>query len=499
MEHVLGLIRRNVGPVIGALAFVVAALAAPPAGGAVIGVTTTVDQTGVAPGCSLRQAVSAADLDVAQGGCPKGSGADTIRLQSGVYPLTLPGAAELLNQTGDLNVQNAGAITIEPAGNGPVTIDANQLDRAILNDGGGSLSLHDITIRRGSLDGMVDGAGILNASGKLTLEGVTITGSRAQAGDGGALANYDALVVLNSTLSGNNAKGNGGGLYAAGGTTNSIRSTTISGNAADAFGTNSGDGGGIASAATATVNATNTIIAGNFDNSPGAGSVAPDCSTGPSFFPRHTLLGDPSPALCLVGFDPGTNLTGDPRLGPLADNGGLTPTRLPLAGSPVIDAGGSAAPDACPALDQRGVTRPKGAGCDIGAVERDPLGIDAEAAGAGAGASAARLFLAKPRPRRTRVRRGATVRYRLRVRNTGGSAARRVRVCLAISKSGRRAVKPIGRRCRRLGRIAAGRTKVARFSVRVRKGARAGKVKIRFKVRAAGLKARKRTAVLRVR
>jgi hypothetical protein len=57
----------------------------------------------------------------------------------------------------------------------------------------------------------------------------------------------------------------------------------------------------------------------------------------------------------------------NPRLGPLANNGGPTPTRAPLAGSPAIDTG-PAAP--CPtAVDQRGVARPQGQRCDIGAVE----------------------------------------------------------------------------------------------------------------------------------
>jgi hypothetical protein len=52
----------------------------------------------------------------------------------------------------------------------------------------------------------------------------------------------------------------------------------------------------------------------------------------------------------------------DPQLGPLAANGGPTLTRAPAAGSPAIDHG-------CPATDQRGVPRPQGPACDIGAVE----------------------------------------------------------------------------------------------------------------------------------
>ncbi len=55
----------------------------------------------------------------------------------------------------------------------------------------------------------------------------------------------------------------------------------------------------------------------------------------------------------------------DPLLGPLADNGGATQTFALLPGSPAIDAGQSTG---CPP-DQRGVVRPQGAACDIGAFE----------------------------------------------------------------------------------------------------------------------------------
>jgi len=76
-------------------------------------------------------------------------------------------------------------------------------------------------------------------------------------------------------------------------------------------------------------------------------------------------------ALCV---DNGGNLDSDPLLGPLQNNGGATPTFLPGIGSSAIDNGLDIVCSAGPAhaRDQRGVARPQGAHCDIGAVEVQP-------------------------------------------------------------------------------------------------------------------------------
>ena len=72
---------------------------------------------------------------------------------------------------------------------------------------------------------------------------------------------------------------------------------------------------------------------------------------------------------------PGDLSNTDPRLEPLRakaalpNHGGFTPTLALLPGSPAIDAGDDAV---CPATDQRGVARPQGAACDIGAYEFQP-------------------------------------------------------------------------------------------------------------------------------
>ncbi len=80
----------------------------------------------------------------------------------------------------------------------------------------------------------------------------------------------------------------------------------------------------------------------------------------------------------------GDRVDTDPRLGPLADNGGPTLTLALLTGSPAIDAGLD-----CPAVDQRGVARPQGPGCDIGAFELVPTPPAADG-DAGPGSAAGR-------------------------------------------------------------------------------------------------------------
>jgi hypothetical protein len=65
----------------------------------------------------------------------------------------------------------------------------------------------------------------------------------------------------------------------------------------------------------------------------------------------------------------------DPLLGLLADHGGPTWIRPPLLGSPALDAIPIGTPGLCDGAvptDQRGIPRPQGGACDIGAVERSP-------------------------------------------------------------------------------------------------------------------------------
>jgi CSLREA domain-containing protein len=351
---------------LGALAIVLVSLAglaaSPVAGATTIAVNTTTDQYGAGGKCALREAVEAANSDAAFGGCAAGSAVDQVKLRRGIYRLTIPPAGGDFNDSGDLDI--GGSLSITRKGGGAVSIDAGGIDRAIQSNGP-SLELRNLTIRNGHSPD--NGGGILNVLGQLTLERVTLAGNRAEI-DGGGLSNYSNASLLNTTISGNRAKGSGGGIQAPGSSATTLRNVTVAGNTADADASGNGEGGGFS--AQDTFSTYDTLIGDNADASPDAGDKNPDCYSGPDFFPRFTLIEVFKPATCLVGFNPGSNITGmDPDLGPLRDNGGGTRTRA-LLGGPALNAGGSSGIDTCATTDQRGLPRALAGQCDLGAYER---------------------------------------------------------------------------------------------------------------------------------
>jgi hypothetical protein len=135
--------------------------------------------------------------------------------------------------------------------------------------------------------------------------------------------------------------------------------STVSGNSADDSydGYGMGFGGGIQGGP---ISIYQSVIAAN------ASYMGADCSVGVPTSLGYNLGDDTS-----CGFtEPSDLVVVDAMLGPLQDNGGPTETHDLLPGSPAIDAGSMDCPP--PDTDQRGVARPQGAGCDIGAVEYVP-------------------------------------------------------------------------------------------------------------------------------
>lgn len=191
-------------------------------------------------------------------------------------------------------------------------------------------------------------------------------------GNGGGVAIegsfFDAVAFTNTTVSGNWSGSNGGGLWSA--TPLTLRHSTVANNRAVDTLAGLGRGGGIY-AEFWRVTLDHTILANNL----GGGQMtpaAPQDTVGP-IDARYSLVEAPDRAITAIGGS--VNLVGvDPRLAPLADNGGGTMTHALLAGSPALDAGDPAlAPGqgGAPEFDQRRApfTRLAGERVDIGAFE----------------------------------------------------------------------------------------------------------------------------------
>ncbi len=203
------------------------------------------------------------------------------------------------------------------------------------------------------------GGGIYNDRSSPTLVNVTFVGNRADDSGGGGMYNIDSSPILtNVTFSGNVAtttSGSGGAIE----NNNSaaeLYNVTIVSNTAEAV----NGGGGMNNFGTALPRLHNVIIANNGNG---------DCQGAVSPLSEYVLIKDITSA-CNLSNGVLPNILGlDPLLGPLQNNGGATLTHAPLPGSPAIDAGDNAL---CPATDQRGLSRPQGAACDMGAVEAPP-------------------------------------------------------------------------------------------------------------------------------
>ena len=362
-------------------------------------VTTTSDTVATDGYCSLREAIIAANKDQASssqpGECPAGSGTDTIVLPAGTFTLTRTDKGqEDSSSTGDLDISSNMSVQGAGADKTFIVASTNFNDR-IFQILSGKVTISGATIRGGNVSKQ-DGGGILNA-GNLSLEAVVVTGNKTtgngggvantSAGtlaiskstisnntagvNGGGLANFGASTFANDTVSGNTAAAAGGGLYTAGNAT--LNNLTIAGNVADSDQNGSGDGGGLFQSA-GTLNLSNSIVAGNLDRSNKV--QYPDCAGALASLGYNLIQ---STAGCSISGTTTGNLLGlSPALGLLQDNGGPTPTMALQNGSPAVDAGSPALPGvgggACEIADQRGVSRPQGLHCDMGAFElENPL------------------------------------------------------------------------------------------------------------------------------
>lgn len=311
-----------------------------------------------------------------------------------VFTIQLSADISLAASTTAINNPNSG-VSLVIAGDG-FTVNGNGVDgvRPLHVLANTTVTINDLTIRGGKMTGpgtAARGGGIRIEGGTVTINRSTVISNSVE-NRGGGLANQGGTVEINeSTIMNNVATGTpttpgvGGGIYNDGAMT--IRNSTISGN--DANGRASTEGGGVSNTGDLTLDSVtitdngadlgaglhfstltpsvltikNSIVGGNFPTNQDCYFETSGSTPATINDQGHNLVA--SQQGC--GFVNGANgnIVGrDPKLNPLAGNGGPTLTHAPVLDSPVIDAG-----DTTLATDQRGQPRPSGQADDIGAFE----------------------------------------------------------------------------------------------------------------------------------
>jgi hypothetical protein len=227
----------------------------------------------------------------------------------------------------------------------------------------------------GGFGGQASGGGIFNSNtvhlNDSTFEQNVARGGISNAdfpgvgGGGGALANAGTLFSTNCTFALNRTQtpapagsAAGGAIYNSG--TLYLMNVTVASNTV----VNASAPANLRNYYLATLTLRNSIVAyatGISNNAP----VPTANAEGPITDGGFNISSDAS-----CNFNSGSSFNStDPRLGPLTDNGGPTPTMRLLANSPAINSG---TPAGAPSFDQRGARRPFGGGVDIGAFELGP-------------------------------------------------------------------------------------------------------------------------------
>lgn len=236
---------------------------------------------------------------------------------------------------------------------------------AFINSGG-SVLISESTIAENTANS--GGGGFSNyGSGVFTFEKSTISGNRAYDKRGGGLALYTQTDLNNVTISGNQATQYGGGVFVDTANSVTFKNSTITGNDTH---------GAYLNNSNSNVTMHNTIVAGN-----SGGSIFGNANLQASS--SYNLFGTGSSGGLTNGVNGNQVGVTDPKLGPLADNGGLTQTHALLTGSPAIDAGDASVISGI-STDQRGLPRLADSASDpddtptpdIGAFEAHPTIAD---------------------------------------------------------------------------------------------------------------------------
>ncbi len=240
-------------------------------------------------------------------------------------------------------------VAINGATNGSTIVDGNNAGSVVVIQHPEyrllSVQLTRLTFQHGNASQLQTAGGVSVFNANVDVVNSTVRDNYAENGGGGLHIVDGTLTIANSTITKNRGRFTSG-LFVRTGSATLLNSTMA---------WNSGGGGGAIQNEWGTMTLKNSIVANN-DSVVNCYRTVIDGG--------HNLISDSS-----CGGIPAT----DPKLDPngIQNNGGPTGTIALLAGSPAIDAGDDTLCKAAPvnALDQRGSTRPKGARCDIGAVE----------------------------------------------------------------------------------------------------------------------------------
>jgi CSLREA domain-containing protein len=294
-----------------------------PAHAATFTVTKTTDTNDGAcnSDCSLREAVVAANA---------ADGADTIEIPSGYYKRTILGADDTA-AGGDLDITSELALKAM----GPVTVDANGIDRVVHVLASGKATLSGLWITGGS---NVSGAGIRNSGGTLTLTNSTVSGNQTSTDGGGIYnANSGTAIVTKSTVSGNSAVNLGGGILNENGTFR-LRNSRVNGNEA-------GDlGGGISNSDTltltkSTVTGNESGVGGGIYNAAGTATLTRSTVSGNEGDLGAAIFNAPTGTANLTNSTVSGNESGGSG-GGIYNTGTVTLTRSTVSGNSALDGGG---------------------------------------------------------------------------------------------------------------------------------------------------------------
>jgi CSLREA domain-containing protein len=377
--------------------------------GTTITVNTTEDESNTDGDCSLREAIEAANTNLAVDECAAGSATE----EDAIY-FALGEKAKIVLSSTLPTITDPSGLTIDGK-KAKITVSGNDAVRVFEVGSGAEVSLRNLTVAHGKSGDF--GGGVFNNG---TLKVTKSTFSKNSATDlGGGIDNRGSLEVNNSTFSdnkttrtdGNNFGGGifndgtaevtkatfsqnsslqGGGISSFSGTL-TVTNSTFSENSAAA-------GGGIqlnGHSASTTLTVTNSTFSGNGSTQLPGGAISnqegPFPGEGGTVTLRNTIVANSdSGGNCsgtitdggyniedtdTCGFSAANNSkpSTEPKLAKsLANNGGPTKTIALLKGSPALNAIPEATNDCGTVIttDQRGVSRPQGKKCDIGAFEK---------------------------------------------------------------------------------------------------------------------------------